>query len=443
MSASDNRQHRLEHLLGAEFEELSLRNERHLARVIILLALCGIGVASWVLLALDQTLGLFLIGLGLLVGAYYWLLVPRLLRATRHRRRIQAINVSLEVSLPAIISLVDIWRLGGEYALTSTPPLLAFVAVIASGLRLRKGLCLYAGFLGTLQYLLVYTVGRGHMDPATLEQLPTLGWGLALNHAGYLLGSGVLAALVAHAGSSMTRRVALQVVAKERLGDLFGEYVSPALLRKVDAGQIALGGEQRRVTILFADIREFTSLSFSLAPGQVVDYLNTYFTAVCDAIRLHGGMVNKFIGDGILAVFGAPDEDPDHAAHAAEAALDMLAVTGELTRPDGQTTRIGVGLHTGEVVLGSIGSARRKDYTVIGDTVNLASRLEGLTKVLGQPILMSATTREAAGARLLVEDQGRHRVKGRDEEVSVFALIGREDDTAGLDAEPGDGDQRR
>jgi len=412
-------------VLDAEYRSLERLNERRAARFAVLLGIVGTAAAVWVALMLDARLGWTLSAFGVAVIVYYWQVLPRLLERVDKTWILQVVNVSVEVSLPAIISLVDIVVAGGAYAVTSTPRLLTFVVVIGSGLRLKRSLSIYAGFLGAVEYGTIYALARPDISADLLGRLPSLGWGFTVMHMAYLVCGGFLAALVAHVGKSMSRRVAMQIIEKEHLGDLFGEYVSPRIVERVRRGEISLTGERRTVTILFADIRDFTPLAFGREPEAVVNYLNEYFRRVCEVIARHDGMVNKFIGDGVLAVFGAPDDDPDHALHAARAALEMVAATSGLLRPDGDTTRIGVGLHTGQVVLGSIGGARRKDYTVIGDVVNTAARIESLTKNLGCPVLASKAAVEAAGTKgLEVESLGQHDLKGRARPEEIFRLIG-------------------
>lgn len=413
---------RFQRLFADEFGKLELRNEARAARFVAFVAAMGLVVAVIVTLRVDGLLGSVLAGFALLAGAYYLVVVPRRLARAKRVGWIRWGNVTFEVTAPAAISLVDIHFMGGEYALTSAPPLLTFVAVVLAGLRLRRWLCVYAGGLAAVEYLGMYALARTTIPVEVVAQRPQLGIEFAAFHAMFLAGAGVLAAVVAHAGTVQTRRVASQLLEKERIGDLFGEYVSPKVLARVQSGDLALSGERRRVTVLFCDIRRFTPLAFAHPPEQVVAYLNRYFSMACEAVGLHGGMVNKFIGDGLLAVFGAPESMPDHAAAAARAALDIAVGAADIVRPDGEPTQVGLAVHTGDVVLGTIGSPRRKDYTVIGDTVNLASRIEGLCKELDATILISEAAVDAAGDAISVEPCGEHVVRGRAHPVRLFEL---------------------
>jgi adenylate cyclase len=192
-----------------------------------------------------------------------------------------------------------------------------------------------------------------------------------------------------------------------------------------------LGGEACQVTVLFADIRNFTTISERLEPHQVVEMLNTYLSQACESILAQGGTVDKFIGDAVMAVFGAPAPHPDHARRALRAALDLAAKAREIrswmNRRFGDKElpdfAIGIGLHTGEAIVGNIGSPRRLEFTAIGDTVNAASRLESLTKELGWTIVASQST-IAAAPGVMTGRQETRQVKGRQEPLEVFEVLG-------------------
>src|SRR5262245_29180745 len=210
------------------------------------------------------------------------------------------------------------------------------------------------------------------------------------------------------------------------LRETFGKYVSAEIRDEILAGRVTLEGQLREATILFADIRDFTPWVEASDPREVVRDLNAYFTEMETAIRSHGGLVLQYIGDEIEAVFGAPVDKPNHAEAAVRAALDMrarLAVWNTARQRAGRPPlRNGIGVHTGTVLAGSIGSADRLSYALVGDPVNLASRLQNLTKELPADILVSGTTRANLEGDLPLVPLPAVKVKGRMAEVEVYAL---------------------
>jgi adenylate cyclase len=214
-----------------------------------------------------------------------------------------------------------------------------------------------------------------------------------------------------------------------RRRDNLSRFLPRQVVERVLGGDGALAPVQREVTILFSDIRDFTSLSESLPPRAVLELLDDYFGHMGHIVMEHGGIVNKFLGDGMLACWGVPDGDAHHAVHAMQAALDMRRKLEEINAWREQRgeppLRIGIGLHTGVVAAGMLGGAEQHEYTVIGDAVNLASRVEGLTKALGVDVLVSESTWRAGEGRFQGERISEERVKGRREAVVVYSLTGR------------------
>jgi adenylate cyclase len=219
-----------------------------------------------------------------------------------------------------------------------------------------------------------------------------------------------------------------RLIARRRLRAAFGQYVSPEVMDRILREGAGLGGAVRTVSVLISDLRGFTTLSEQLPPDRISEMMNEYFAAMVDLIMSHRGIVQDFIGDGILAVYGAPIADPQHAWHAVATALDMQAALGRLNerwQADGRPQlAMGVAVHTGEAFAGNVGSPRRKKYAVIGDTVNTASRIEGLNRDLSTSILISAATLAAVKDRVVIQDRGSIMVKGRTQPVEVFELLG-------------------
>ena len=221
---------------------------------------------------------------------------------------------------------------------------------------------------------------------------------------------------------------ASRVLERRRVSAAFGQYVSVEVLDRVQREGTDLGGEVRTVSVLMSDVRNFTTLAEGLPPARVSEIMSEYFAAMIDVIMRHHGTVSDFIGDGILAVFGAPVDDPEHAWHAVQAALDMQDALRRLnerwTAQDRPSLAMGVAVNTGEVFAGNIGSARKMKYAVMGDTVNTVARVEALNRDLGTEILIGAATRAAVGDRIRSRDRGEVTVKGRVQTVAIFELEG-------------------
>lgn len=217
---------------------------------------------------------------------------------------------------------------------------------------------------------------------------------------------------------------------REQIRDLLGKVVSPEIAAELMGGHIELGGEERIVSVLFADIRGFTTLSEQQTPSQTLHMLNQCFEKICFAIESSGGAVAKFNGDAVMALFGAPVAHSDDADRAMQALLSIESAVRELSdNPDLPTAglSIGLGIHTGLVVAGNMGSQNRMNYTVIGDSVNLASRLESLTRVYGVSNLVSEASVNALGveaAKYQWLELDVVRVKGKREPVKVFTMLG-------------------
>ncbi|MBS4097907.1 MAG: adenylate/guanylate cyclase domain-containing protein [Sulfuricella sp.] len=227
---------------------------------------------------------------------------------------------------------------------------------------------------------------------------------------------------------------------RARVTQIFGRYVSGDVVEMLLKAKNLpdLGGESRQVSILFSDIRNFTTISEKLAAHEVVEMLNTYLERACAAVLQEGGTIDKFIGDAVMAQFGSPVRHPDHALRAVRAALALERAAADFQgwmaeRFAGRGLpefHIGVGIHSGVAVIGNIGSRQRMEYTAIGDTVNTASRLEGVTKSLGCAIVVSRQTLEACGGAVLTGKTEAVHVKGREQAVEVFEVIGLKEETS-------------
>lgn len=215
---------------------------------------------------------------------------------------------------------------------------------------------------------------------------------------------------------------------RREIKNVFSRYMNPSVVQALldDPSRLALGGRRREMTVFFSDIRGFTSLSETMKPERLVRVLNSYLDRMTKIVFAHDGVLDKYIGDAVMAFWNAPFDQPDHARRAVATALAMRSALQEMndTHAFGKTElHIGVGINTGEMVVGNIGGSERVDYTVIGDSVNLGSRMEGLTKEYGVDIIISERTVEQAGSEVLVRRLDKASVKGKKEPVVLYEAI--------------------
>jgi class 3 adenylate cyclase len=282
------------------------------------------------------------------------------------------------------------------------------ITLVASGIAVALALLLAYSVLDPVQELerVVASVARGDLTarvmPGASDELANLG---------------------VH-----VNRMVDDLAEQERIKAAFGRYVSTSVRDGVLAGRIRLGGERRESTIVFTDVRDFTTWCESTAPEEVIQTLNAYYNALIPTIARYEGTVTRYTGDGVLALFGAPLDDPLHALHAVQAAVEaqeILTRFNEIRRSVGAfELRTGFGIHTGVAVLGSIGCETRAEYTPIGDSANVASRIEGLNKELGTSILISADTFERVADQIITGKKAETPVKGRVEPVLVYEVVG-------------------
>jgi adenylate cyclase len=324
----------------------------------------------------------------------------------------------IETSLPTVALAVHIQNMGEVQALGFVMPFAYFIFIILSTLRLDFWLSTFTGFVAAAELLAMALY---------YHPLPTNGPAPDITYHGarslIILISGILAGAV---GVQLRRQFAASIraaTARDRVTNLFGQHVSPQVVERLLAEGADAGSDIRRVAVMFVDFRSFTAGARSRSPQEVVERLDGAFAVLVEILDRHGGIVNKFLGDGFLALFGVPFETAEAAQHAVAAAREMLVAMEGINMANNWKLRIGIGIHFGEVVAGNIGSPRRKEYTVIGDTVNFAARLESLNKEFNSQLLISAAVRDA------LDQDGRDAVslgevaiKGYDRPMTVWQL---------------------
>jgi len=340
----------------------------------------------------------------------------RLARGTTFPTAARFANAIIETSLPT----VALWSVNKfttpAVAFGTWPTMLYFIFIVASTLRLDFALPAFTGIVAAAGYLGVAAWVLSFQGIATNP-----------NHiikAALMVVTGAVAGLVALRLRAKFRRAVEEAVSRERVTNLFGQHVSPSVVDRLLGSPPEFAGDVREICVMFLDIRNFTENARDRPPEAVVEFLNSTFAFMIEAIDRHGGFINKFLGDGFLAIFGAPLDDPAAARHAVEAAREILAEIDERGLSHGSwPLKVGIGLHLGSAVTGNVGSPRRKEFTAIGDTVNLASRLEQLTKEYPARLIVSDSVIAALGAAARgARPLGAVAVKGYAEPVPTWGV---------------------
>lgn len=333
------------------------------------------------------------------------------------------LNSFVEGSIPTVLIIAVAGETNPVYVLQSAATFLYAVFIVLSTLRLDPRLSSFTGAVAAGEYLALnlYYQGRGGEALAGMPfELPPF----FIAKAGILLIAGFAAGFVAH---QLKRRVgnawrALQE--RRRVLDAFGQQVSPAIVEALLRTGAPLESRRMAVCVLFLDVRSFTPLVEGMTPEEIVQFQNAVFGAAVEVIDRHHGVINQFLGDGFMATFGAPVPSGRDCANALAAARDLVACVRRLGE-EGRIPRIsiGIGLHAGDAVTGNIGSADRQQYSITGNVVILASRIEQLNKEFGSQILASAEVLAAAGVDPgSTTALGPVRVKGREQPIELFRL---------------------
>ncbi len=366
---------------------------------------------------------LLMLGCWIGLEAFTVMFLRRRIREGRERVPLRVyISSALEVAMPTVAMWILCHYGSPVSALTGSISYAYFLILLLSPLRLDPWLCIFTGALaaagyGALVGLYWQELARGWLEPAAIMQLSFFSRG------SLLLAGGLTAGFVSLRIRTTLIETLREVQERERVVDLFGQHVSPSVVNQLLTQPTGHAPELREVCVMVLDVRNFTTFSEARPADEVVRYLNMLWSFMVRTVNEHNGIVNKFLGDGFLAIFGAPLTTGHDCADAVAASrrildeLEQLATAGALP-----ATQIGIALHAGIVIVGSIGSADRKEYTVIGDVVNVAFRIEALNKEFGSKLLISERVRLQADLHDAGERLPPAEIRGRSEVVELFRL---------------------
>ena len=336
------------------------------------------------------------------------------------------------VSLPTIIYIISFFTLpaGTATYITGPPSYLYLFVIVMTGFLFDSRISVLAGAFVAIQYLAIYFASASELakvsHPDPLMQQDIAGFPMYFLKASVMLFTGIVVGTLSKTAKRLIGKAIIEEEAKKNLDRLFGQYVSSEIKNKIILEKKDVIGERKTIAILFSDIRSFSTISETMEPEEIVRRLNRYFDRMVKAINRHGGVIDKFIGDAIMANFGGvlPLENPcDSAVRAAiEMRGELGALNGEWKTEGIDPFENGIGIHYGDALQGTVGSTDRKEFTVIGDSVNTASRLESLTKELHTPILISQSVYEQLSESMRTEwtNLGESSVKGKQQRVCVY-----------------------
>lgn len=355
----------------------------------------------------------------------YYILKDRQIVLMGYLSQVPAIFIMAFLPYTWYTSVGGYAQVPATYLLKTSLPIWAYILILMSGLALRPAypLLVAGGFISI--WVVLFRIALN--DPRTIVTSdfiqnafsPAIIPGYTNMYAlgGLLIGL-ILAWIIRSYRKSIYQAAALEVATNE-----LGRYFSPAVRDTIVAQQTTFGGNRIQAAVLFSDIRGFTAMSEKLSAEETMNFLRDYHGRMVEIIYRHGGTVDKFIGDGIMVTFGTPVPAADDAERAVRCATEMLAEVQRMNAGKEEPVRIGVGIDFGEVVVGNVGSANRLEYTVIGDTVNTASRIEAATKEFGVSILFSETVFGALSAGIQIREVAEVTLRGKIQGTKLYTIV--------------------
>lgn len=423
-------------VLEKDFLEASIVSER--IRAALLVSVLGFVILAVIILFLFfksdyDTLfqnypGIIVLLLAIFILVIYELSVRYLLGKTANQKviytkRLSYLNALIEISMPSILLIFLSIISNSPVTLLSPIMVTYFLIIILSTLRLNFWLSLFVGTAAAIEYVLIYLklFANTSIEISLLSGNSSalyIGWGLMFISAG--LAAGFVAQQIKLRISSYFKLYQ----ERNEIVNLFGQQVSHSIVDVLLKQKPDLNAGKKNVTIMFLDIREFTPYSEKNAPEIVVEYLNTLFAMMIEIVNRHNGIINQFLGDGFMATFGAPVAYGNDTLNCVNAAREISHRIDEAVKSGTvPATKIGIGIHTGEAITGNIGTEIRRQYSITGNVVILASRIEQLNKKFDSQILLSDDALKKAGlSDYMVEDMGLIKLKGRQQKTRIFKL---------------------
>jgi adenylate cyclase len=364
-----------------------------------------------------KTLGIACVSYAVVVGVFYLIAKKGLWHWW-----LSYANTAIQITLLTYFLASVSQQRGPIFALSTALPMAYCLAISLTAFRLKPGLSIFAGLCAAIMMTLVYIlVMRPLIDPSLMVGNPTLNWAAVIGRSIVLLMIGLACAFAA---GTLRRQLKKRIEDEGRINLLertFGRLVAPEVAKQILENSDWMRPARRDAVVLFADLKGFTKFSESRSPEEVAGYLNRCWGLAADIVERHGGVINKYMGDGFLALFGVPLEHP----HAEQAAAQTANELQEKLAPvlDEAGLELCVGIHNGPMIVGGIGSESRCEFTVIGSTVNLASRLETLNRSLKTNTLTSESVAQKISATWHVQTLGAHPVKGVSSDVEVYELL--------------------
>lgn len=412
-------------------------SERHRVAIFAGLLVAILGLIGWLLSGpsavapealgrIRQAAPLMVAALTALLAyeAVAWVWLGRLIQSEREpSTAFRYVNAAIETSAITGLLALAMGPLGPLSSLLGAAPWGYFPFLALTALNLNPRLSAFSGVVAATGFGAISLMALRSLEPVPGLALLTSPHQYVVKSL-FLLLSGLASAFVATRLRQQLIESLQTARERDRAVSIFGQHVSPQVADRLLNQPVDLTGEERQVCVLFLDIRDFSRLAGERSPAEVMEYLNRLFGAMIQAVNDHRGIVNKFLGDGFMAVFGAPLDDARLCQNAVDCARALLRIAEDLSASGNiPPTRIGIGLHLGPAVTGNVGSEQRKEYTVIGDTVNLAARIEQATKAHHARLLVSEAVWTALGNQTAsAEDLGLVELKGQARPTRLFKL---------------------